>query len=83
MKLDGKPDPQPIGACLPRLVCTNGMISKTEVSASYRHVSMKIFNEFPKVLDNVSLELGKQKDQYKISIESKVENPLMTIENFE
>jgi hypothetical protein len=65
-----------------RLVCTNGMISKTEVSASYRHVSLKIFNEFPKVLDQVSTELGKQKDQYRISTESKVDNPLMTIENF-
>ena len=52
------------------------MISKTEVSASYRHVSLKILNEFPKVLDNVSLELGKQKDQFRISIESKVDNPL-------
>jgi len=58
------------------------MISKTEVSASYRHVSLKIFNEFLKVLDQVSLELGKQKDQYRLSIESKVDNPLATIENF-
>jgi hypothetical protein len=58
------------------------MISKTEVSASYRHVSLKIFNEFPKVLDQVSSELGKQKNQYKISIESKVDNPLATIESF-
>ena len=71
-----------IAAFVLRLVCTNGMISKTEVSASYRHVSLKIFNEFPKVLDQVSLELGKQRDQYRISTESKVDNPLMTIENF-
>jgi hypothetical protein len=49
------------------------MISKTEVSASYRHVSLKILNEFPKVLDQVSLELGKQKGQYRISTESKVD----------
>lgn len=63
-------------------VCTNGMISKTEVSASYRHVSLKILNEFPKVLDNVSLELGKQKDQFRISMQTPVENPLMTMENF-
>jgi hypothetical protein len=71
-----------IAAFVLRLVCTNGMISKTEVSASYRHVSLKIFNEFPKVLDQVSLELGKQRDQYRISTESKVDNPMMTIENF-
>ena len=34
-----------------RLVCTNGMISKTAVAASYRHVSTKILNEFPEVLN--------------------------------
>jgi hypothetical protein len=71
-----------ISAFVFRLISTNGMISKTEVSASYRHVSIKILNEFPKVLDNVSLELGKQRDQFRISIESKVDNPLMTVETF-
>jgi hypothetical protein len=71
-----------IAAFVLRLICTNGMISKTEVSASYRHVSLKILNEFPKVLDNVSLELGKQNDQFRISVESKVDNPLGTIESF-
>jgi hypothetical protein len=60
-----------IAAFVLRLICTNGMISKTEVSASYRHVSLKILNEFPKVLDNVSLELGKQRDQFRLSIGSK------------
>jgi hypothetical protein len=34
------------------------------------------------VLDNVSLELGKQKDKFRISIESKVDNPLITIASF-
>ena len=48
----------------------------------YRHVSLKILNEFPKVLDNVSLELGKLRDQFRLSIESKVDNPLMTNESF-
>jgi len=71
-----------IAAFVMRLVCTNGMISKTEVSASYRHVSLKILNEFPKVLDNVSLELGKQKDQFRLSVGSTVDNPLATIESF-
>jgi len=41
------------------LIIPNGAISRTEVSASYRHVSLKILSEFPKVLDKVSLELGK------------------------
>ena len=34
------------------------------------------------MLANVSLELGKQKDQFRISIESKVDNPQGTIESF-
>jgi len=35
------------------LVCTNGMISKTEVSASYRHISLKILEKFPEVLERI------------------------------
>jgi hypothetical protein len=34
-----------ISAFVLRLVCTNGMVSNTAVSASYRHVSAKILNE--------------------------------------
>jgi hypothetical protein len=47
-----------VAAFFLRLVCTNGMISKTGVSASYRHVSLKILNELPQVLERVSVELG-------------------------
>jgi len=65
-----------------RLVCTNGMISKTEVTASYRHVSAKILTDFPQVLSNVGHELDKQRNQLRLSLESKVENPQSTIENF-
>jgi len=71
-----------IAAFVLRLVCTNGMISKTQVSASYRHISGKILSELPKVLADVSSELGKKKDQFRLSIESKVEHPEMTINSF-
>ncbi len=47
-----------ISAFILRLVCTNGMVSKTELSASYRHVSTKILTEFPQILEKVSVELG-------------------------
>ena len=67
--------------CL-RLICLNGLIRKTEIGASYRHISTKILNEFPEVLDNVSYELGKQKHQFKLSMESPVDDPLSTINNF-
>jgi hypothetical protein len=71
-----------IAAFLLRLVCVNGLISKTEVHASYKHVSLKVFKEFPQVLEKVSLELAKKKEQLRISTESMVDNPPVTMENF-
>jgi len=46
-----------ISAFILRLICTNGLISKTQESNSYRHVSTKILSEFPQVLEKVSYEL--------------------------
>ena len=71
-----------IAAFVLRLNFTNGEISNTEVSASYRHISLKILGEFPKVLEGVSFELGQQKSQFRISMHSPEENPLMTLESF-
>ena len=71
-----------IAAFFLRLVCVNGLISKTEVHASYKHVSLKVFKEFPQVLEKVSLELAKKREQLKISTESTVDNATVSIENF-
>jgi hypothetical protein len=71
-----------IAAFLLRLVCTNGLIAKTEVHASYKHVSLKVFKEFPKVVENVGLELARKREQLRISTESMVDNPTATMENF-
>jgi len=71
-----------IGSFILRLICTNGCISKTEISTSYRHVSTKILDEFPAVMDRVSYELGTQKHKIGLSMESKVDDPLKTIEVF-
>ena len=71
-----------ISAFVLRLVCTNGMISKTEVTASYRHISTKILSEFPQVMSNVGQELGRQKNLFRLSLESKVDNPESTINSF-
>ena len=67
--------------CL-RLICTNGLISKSDVSSSYRHVSTKIIREFPQVLEKVSEELGKHRSQFKLSVESPVDNPESTLNSF-
>jgi hypothetical protein len=71
-----------VSAFILRLVCTNGMVSKTEISASYRHVSTKILTELPTVFERVADGLGKQKDRLKLSLESPVADPLATIERF-
>ena len=65
-----------------RLICTNGMISKTEVSASYRHVSDKILSSLPGVLNELKQGFGQQREQFQISLESRVDNPEATIESF-
>jgi hypothetical protein len=71
-----------ISAFFLRLVCTNGLVAKTQISAAYRHVSVKILDEFPNVLSEVGSQLSRQRDKFRISIESKVDNPLSTIESF-
>ena len=71
-----------VSAFILRLVCTNGMVAKTEISASYRHVSTKILTELPQVFERVADGLGKQKDRLKLSLASPVADPLMTIGNF-
>jgi hypothetical protein len=71
-----------ISAFFLRLVCTNGLVAKTQISAAYRHVSVKILDEFPNVLNEVSGQLSRQRDKFRISIESKVDNPFETIQAF-
>ena len=71
-----------VSAFFLRLVCTNGMVAKTEISASYRHVSTKILVELPEVFEKVSYELGSQRDKFRLSMESPVDDPLKTIESF-
>jgi hypothetical protein len=71
-----------ISAFVLRLICTNGLVAKSDVSASYRHVSTKILSEFPQVLDKVSYELGNQRSQFKLSMESSVDDPESTLASF-
>ena len=71
-----------ISAFVLRLICTNGLISTSGVSASYRHVSTKILSEFPLVLEKVSLELVNKKQQLKISMDSIVDHPESSMINF-
>ncbi|MBI9047317.1 MAG: DUF932 domain-containing protein [Anaerolineaceae bacterium] len=71
-----------IAAFVLRLVCTNGMVSKTEVTASYRHISTKILEEFPDVMGRVGSEVSMQQAKFRLSLESLVQNPESTIAAF-
>jgi len=71
-----------VSAFFLRLICTNGMVAKTEISASYRHVSTKILIEFPQVFEKVSYELGNQRDRFRLCLESPMDDPLATLERF-
>lgn len=67
--------------CL-RLVCTNGLVSKTQVSESYKHISRKLFDDFPQVLNKVSAELQTQKRQFAIAMESPVKDMAASLNTF-
>ena len=71
-----------ISAFILRLICTNGMVSKTEISASYRHVSTRILTELPQVFAKVANGLSLQRDRLQLSLESPVSDPLATIGSF-
>ena len=71
-----------ISAFILRLVCTNGLISKTDMTSSYRHVSSTVLDKFPEVMGQLSGELVKQKQQLQFSLKSRVDNPEATMLEF-
>ena len=71
-----------IAAFYLRLVCTNGLIAKTEIAVAYRHISRKILDDFPAVFAQVSQQQLRQKDQFRLSIESKVDDPQASLKAF-
>ena len=71
-----------VSAFFLRLVCSNGMVAKTEIAASYRHVYTKILVELPQVFEKVSYELSNQRDRFRLSLKSPVDDPLATLDRF-
>ena len=45
-------------------------------------MSIKILVELPKVFEKVSYELGTQRDRFRLSLESPVDDPLATLDRF-
>jgi len=71
-----------IAAFYLRLICTNGLIAKTQVAVAYRHVSRKILDDFPTVFAGVSRQMLQQREQFRLSLDSRVEDPVETIKAF-
>ena len=71
-----------IAAMLLRLVCTNGMISKSDVTSSHKHISGKVLDKFPEIIEKVAFEVAHNRDQFKLSLESPVDNTEGTLESF-
>ena len=65
-----------------RLVCSNGLVSKTSVASRFRHVSRKALDEFPDVLRQVVYESERNQGRFAISTQTRVDNPLVTIGSF-
>lgn len=65
-----------------RLVCSNGLISKTAVDARYKHISRKVMDEFPSILRDVIGQSRHGQNSFLISAQTRVSNPENTINTF-
>ena len=66
-----------------RLVCTNGLImATTDIERRFKHVSKKILDNFNDIVGQVSGELEQQKSRFKLSKNTKVSDPVATINSF-
>lgn len=66
-----------------RLVCTNGLISKTSSTFSrFKHISNRGLENFPETIAGVIEDSVRKQEQFKLSRQSPVENPIRSIEAF-
>jgi hypothetical protein len=65
-----------------RLVCTNGLISRTEITSKFRHVSHKALEDFQDIIGNVVSESRHNQERLGITVEKEVPEPLTTIGSF-
>ena len=71
-----------IEAFLLRLVCSNGLVEKTEVDARYKHISRKAIEEFPRVLYSVVSQSQSARNRFMVSQQTPVTDPEASIERF-
>lgn len=71
-----------IDAFFYRLVCSNGLISKTSVGSRFKHISRRGLDEFHNVLSDVVYQSQSSQRGFQISMETPVDNPMSSIEAF-
>ena len=65
-----------------RLICTNGLIAKTAMTSKFKHISNRGLKYFPETLSKVIADSSRKQDQFKISKNSRVHDPIASIEVF-
>ncbi len=66
-----------------RLVCTNGLIAKTSSTVSrFKHISNRGLEHFPETLAGVIEDSIRKQEQFKLSRQSSVDDPIRSIESF-
>lgn len=66
-----------------RLVCTNGLISKTAATVSrFKHISNKGLENFPETLSSVIEGSVRNQEEFRLSRHSHVADPVSSIEGF-
>jgi hypothetical protein len=71
------------GAFFTDLVCTNGLIAKTSSTISrFKHISNRGLENFPETLAGVIEDSIHKQEQFKLSRESSVDDPMRSIESF-
>ena len=65
-----------------RLVCSNGLISKTSVASRFKHISRKAMEQMPHILREVIYESEQGQRRFEISTRTHLDDPLATIGTF-
>lgn len=65
-----------------RLICTNGLISKSSLASRFKHVSRKALDEFPDILRQIIYESQQNQGRFEISTRTELDDPLATICSF-
>jgi len=65
-----------------RIICTNGLIAVDSIATKTRHIKQHALDDFNSTMEQVRRMAFYQQDKMRISIESKVDDPKLTIASF-